>query len=293
LPTNFTPYILALGAGAFYAISALLCKRGLELGAGTIRSLVFSNWIMALFFIPYPFLGENLPEIYDVKSGILLGCIFFISQLACFFALEKGDASLVTPVMGAKSVFVAFFVVILDLTDKPPTGTWIATILTAIAVFLIGWPKRGGKPSYLAIFLGLTTAAGFGLTDAMVPGLSQKSEPLNVLFIMFATVGVNSFLLIPFIKGKLMNFSKPKDTWMLLSCIPMGIQAVLMSLSIGLHEVPAEANVFYACRGIWAIILTAWIGKRIGLKERDSSNIVFSRRLIGATLLIISIYFTL
>jgi hypothetical protein len=110
---------------------------------------------------------------------------------------------------------------------------------------------------------------------------------------MFTTVGINSFLLIPFIKGKLMNFSKPKDTWMLLSCIPMGIQAVLMSLSIGLHQVPAEANVFYACRGIWAIILTAWIGKRIGLHERDSSNIVFSRRIIGATLLIISIYFTL
>jgi hypothetical protein len=72
----------------------------------------------------------------------------------------------------------------------------------------------------------------------------------------------------------------------------MGLQAVLMSVAIGFHQVPAEANVFYACRGIWAIVLTAWLGKKIGLLEGQAGKAVFSRRLIGSTLLVIGIYFT-
>ena len=79
---------------------------------------------------------------------------------------------------------------------------------------------------------------------------------------------------------------------MLASCVPMGIQAVLMSMAIAFYQVPAEANVFYACRGIWAIILTAWLGEKIGLFESQIGKAVLSRRLLGASLLIIGIYFT-
>jgi len=292
LPANLPPYLLAFGAGAFYALSALLCKRGLELGAGTIRSLIFSNWIMALFFIPFPFIEGDVPALKDIQTGILLGSIFFISQATCFFALEKGDASMITPIMGSKSIFVASFVFFFDLTGTPSTETWIATALAAIAVCLIAWPKNGIKPSYLAISLGLLTAAGFGLTDALVPELAQKSSPAHVIFSMFWTVGLSSFILLPFVQGKFTRFNKRSDKWMFLSCIPMGLQAVLMSVAIGFHEVPAEANVFYACRGIWAIILTAWLGEKIGLFESQIGKAVLSRRLLGASLLIIGIYYT-
>ena len=292
MPANLPPYLLAFGAGAFYALSALLCKRGLELGAGTIRSLIFSNWIMALFFIPFPFIEGSVPALKDIQSGILLGGIFFISQATCFFALEKGDASMITPIMGSKSIFVASFVFFFDLTGTPSTETWIATALAAIAVCLIAWPKNGIKPSYLAISLGLLTAAGFGLTDALVPELAQKSSPAHVIFSMFWTVGLSSFILLPFVQGKFTRFNKRSDKWMFLSCIPMGLQAVLMSVAIGFHEVPAEANVFYACRGIWAIILTAWLGEKIGLFESQIGKAVLSRRLLGASLLIIGIYYT-
>ena len=292
MPANLPPYLLAFGAGAFYALSALLCKRGLELGAGTIRSLIFSNWIMALFFIPFPFIEGDVPALKDIQTGILLGSIFFISQATCFFALEKGDASMITPIMGSKSIFVASFVFFFDLTGTPSTETWIATALAAIAVCLIAWPKNGIKPSYLAISLGLLTAAGFGLTDALVPELAQKSSPAHVIFSMFWTVGLSSFILLPFVQGKFTRFNKSSDKWMFLSCIPMGLQAVLMSVAIGFHEVPAEANVFYACRGIWAIILTAWLGEKIGLFESQIGKAVLSRRLLGASLLIIGIYFT-
>jgi drug/metabolite transporter (DMT)-like permease len=291
LPVNLPPYLLAFLAGAFYACSALLCKRGLELGAGTVRSLLFSNWIMALFFIPYPFIEGSIPTMNDVQSGVLLGSIFFLSQTACFFALEKGDASMVTPIMGAKSIFVAFFVLLLGLSGTPSQATWIAVTLAAVAVALIGWPAQGGKVSFMAIGLGLLTAAGFGLTDAMVPSLAQQSTPSHVVSIMFLTVGSASILLIPLVRGTFFKIRKKADIWMFASCIPMGIQAVLMSMAIAFYQVPAEANVFYACRGIWAVILASWIGTRIGLKEGEMNKPVRIRRLLGASLLILGIYF--
>ncbi len=291
MSANLPPYILAFCAGAFYACSALLCKRGMELGAGTIRSLIISNWIMASFFIPYPLVQGSLPQEQDIMVGGMLGLLFLLSQATCFFALQKGDASMVTPIMGSKSIFVALFVMLFGLTGLPSTETWIATFLAALAVGIIGWPEKGGTFSPIAILLGLLTAAGFGLTDALVPHFAQKSNPAHVIFIMFCSVGLGSFALLPLVRGRFFYRNKKADKWMLLSCIPMGIQALLMSMAVGFYQVPAEANVFYACRGIWAIILAGWLGKTIGLQEGETSKPLLFRRLFGAVLLIAGIYF--
>ena len=268
MPDNLPPYLFALSAGFVYTISALLAKRGLELGAGTFRSLVYSNWVMALFFIPYPMLADVPLGMEDLKAGGMIGILFFAAQSCCFIALRSGDASMVTPIMGSKSVFVALFLLILNLSPTPlGPATWAAAILAAIAVALIGWPAQGSKPSLTGLGFALATAAGFGLVDSLVPHFSHLSDPFNVLFSMFATVGLLSFLLIPLSKGKFLAFRGGADRWMWASCFPMGAQAVLMSLAIGFHHVPTEANVFYSCRGLWAILLVAWLGKRMGLKK--------------------------
>ena len=90
----------------FYGLSAVLCKRGLELGAGTVRSMVYSNVVMSSFFLPYPLLSNETIHLSEVSTGAGLGFIFFLGQFFCFLALKKGDASLITPIMGAKPVFV-------------------------------------------------------------------------------------------------------------------------------------------------------------------------------------------
>ena len=291
MPNNLPPYLFALSAGFVYTISALLAKRGLELGAGTFRSLVYSNWVMALFFIPYPMLAQTPLAVEDLKAGGMIGILFFAAQSCCFMALRSGDASMVTPIMGSKSLFVALFLFILSLSPTPlGPETWTAAILAAIAVALIGWPSQGSKPSLRGLGFALATAAGFGLVDALVPHFSHLSDPFNVLFSMFAAVGLLSFLLIPLSKGKFLAFRGRADRWMWASCFPMGAQALLMSIAIGFHHVPTEANIFYSCRGLWAILLVVWLGKRMGLKEGTTARSTQIRRLLGACLLIAGIY---
>ena len=47
---------------------------------------------------------------------------------------------------------------------------------------------------------------------------------------------------------------------MWLSALPMGGQAIFMSVAIGFYLVPTEANIFYAGRGFWSVVLVAVIG---------------------------------
>ena len=90
---------------------------------------------------------------------------------------------------------------------------------------------------------------------------------------------------IPWTEGKLLPFRPGIDLWMWASALPMGIQAILMSLAIGMFKLPTEANVFYACRGLWAVLLIFLIGKSIGITEGKAPTRLIVRRSIGATLL--------
>ena len=285
-----TPLLLASAAGALYGISALFCKRALDTGAGTFRSLAYSNWIITIFFLPYPFLAKEPFNDSTWRDGILVGLLFFASQTASFFALRRGEASVTTPILGSKSLFVAIFLVALGFKDSLPENTWIAAGLAGLAVALLGWPSKNYKPSLIGLFLAIMTAAGFGLTDAWVPELAKESDPFNLLFTMVATVGICSFALIPLAKGTFVEWRGKADKWLILGSVPLGLQAVSMSIAIGFYDIPTEANVCYASRGLWSILFAAWIGKRIGVHEGSAPKSVLARRFLGATLLIAGIW---
>ena len=274
-----------------YTISALLAKRGLELGAGTFRSLVYSNWVMALFFIPYPMLADVPLGMEDLKAGGMIGILFFAAQSCCFIALRSGDASMVTPIMGSKSVFVALFLLILNLSPTPlGPATWAAAILAAIAVALIGWPAQGSKPSLTGLGFALATAAGFGLVDALVPHFSHLSDPFNVLFSMFATVGLLSFLLIPLSKGKFLAFRGRADRSDVGVLFSHGSPSRLDVTGHRLSSRTTEANVFYSLPGALGNPLGCLARKKNGVEEGTAPKGTQIRRLLGAFLLLAGIY---
>ena len=283
--------MLALIAGFLYASSAVLCKRGLELGAGTLRSLICSNLFMSLCFLPYPFFAEKSLSISFIFYGSILGLLFFISQMLCFIALRKGDASLMTPIMGSKPVFVAIFIAVFNLSPHSLNfSTWLAVGLAFVAIALIGWPGKKSRFSFGGLGFAIFGAAGFGLLDSLVPFLTNQADPFNLLFVVFGTVGLFSLFLIPFAEKKLVQFCPKSDIWMWLSAVPMGGQAICMSMAIGFYQVPTEANVFYAGRGIWSILMVAAMGKWMGLEEVKSSLSVMTRRALGSLLLLAGVY---
>ncbi len=286
---NLVPYSLALAAGAIYALSAVFSKRALQCGAGTFRSLVWSNWAIAVCFIPYPFIAASPLSWVDIKLGGIVGILFFFAQMACFVALRAGDASIVTSVMGSKSLFVALCIVLLGFNDGFPAKIWIAAGLACVAVAMLGWPSKAHKPSMLSLGLAIYTAATFGLVDALVPHFAKQGDPHNVLFSMVTTLGLLSFPVIPLCRGKFMGWRKEADKWLLWGSVLVAGQAVLMSYAIGFFNVPTEANILYASRGVWSIVFAMLLGKTIGLADGSMDRQVATRRLVGASLLIAGI----
>ena len=290
---NAPAYILALSAGFLYACSALLCKRGLELGSGTLRSLVYSNLVMSTCFLPYPFLADKNLTLEFIFYGVVLGLLFFLSQMLCFLSLKKGDASLMTPIMGSKPVFVAIFVALFSFSPNSLTpSSWIAVGLATFSIALISWPSTKADSSLPGILLAVAGAAGFGLLDSVVPFFTHNSDPFFLLFIIFGSVGLFSILLIPWTEGSFIRYRPVSDHWMWFSAIPMGGQAICMSMAIGFYQVPTEANIFYAGRGFWSVILVTFLGGWLGLAEGKSSFSLLLRRILGALLLLIGVYLT-
>jgi drug/metabolite transporter (DMT)-like permease len=59
----WTAYLLALLAGLIYAGGAITGKKGLELGCGQVRTVILSNLILSVCFIPHLFLSAGWPNI--------------------------------------------------------------------------------------------------------------------------------------------------------------------------------------------------------------------------------------
>jgi len=198
-----------------------------------------------------------------------------------------------TPIMGSKPVFVAIFVAALGLTPNNLTPSiWIAVALATISIALIGWPSKRADFSLVGIFLAVTGASGFGLLDSLVPFFTNQSDPFFLLFIVFGSVGLFSILLIPWTEGSFIAYRLESDFWMWLSTLPMGGQAICMSMAIGFYQIPTQANIFYAGRGLWSVILVALFGGLLGLRESKSSRTLLFRRMTGALLLLIGVWLT-
>ena len=289
--TDWDAYLLALLAGLIYAAGAIAGKKALELGCGQMRAVILSNLILSLCFIPHLFLSSGWPTLRELGIGAGLGSIFLLAQALLFRALRAGDASMVSPLMGVKSILVAFFLVILGFSDSPiPPSTWCAAGLTAIAVGLIGWPARqGGVTSFKGIGLALGSAASFSLLDSMVPHFSHQTDPVRMLFCIFGSLGALSLLLLPWKEEALFRRNKPGDSWVWASGGLIALQAVLMSTAIACYRVPTEVNVVYSSRGFWTILLVAWLGKKLALSEGSVSRLTKVRRLAGCLLLAVCI----
>ncbi len=288
----WTAYLLALCAGLIYAGGAIAGKKALELGCGQVRAVILSNLILSLCFIPHLFLSEGWPSVRELVIGTGLGSIFLLAQALLFRALRAGDASMVSPLMGVKSILVAFFLILLGFSDAPiPSSTWMAAGLTAVAVALIGWPVREhGRASAKGIVLAIGSAASFSLLDSMVPHFSHQTDPVRMLFCIFCPLGVLSLLLLPWKEEALFRRHNQGDIWVWRSGGMIAFQAVLMSTAIACYRVPTEVNIVYSSRGLWTILFVAWLGKKLSLGEGSLTLGIKLRRLAGSILLGICIF---
>ena len=275
-----------------YTFAAMALKRAMD-GGHPWRVLFIVNLIGAVLFQTWLLHGGEAFTSVNVLHAGLAGLAFFIGQVFTFIAISRGDISIATPVLGTKVVFVALFVF---LTGGEHLGwkLWVATFLTSLALALLGGEWRANRDRLLvSVCFSFLASVAFAATDVMqqlwVPAFGFG----HFAPVMFATVGLLSFALIPFFSAPLRQMSRPMVVWAFGGGALLTIQAMGIAYCIAVYHEVTVTNVLYNTRGLWSVTLVWAIGHWFANAEKQVGRAVMTRRLAGALILLAAVYLSL
>ena len=281
--------ILPLIAAFLYALAAIHLKRALAEGVNRWRVTFASNVVMALGYQlcwplhTQPFSGAG------AWHAALAACTFFSGQIFTFLAFNRGDVSVITPLLGTKVIWVALFSMLL-LGHAHSATLWLAVFMTAIGTAVLGHVP-GAHPRHAAFSIGsaLATSCSFGMTDVLVQKYSPAWGFGSFIPVMFLFVGAFSLTLIPFM-GRAGPWS---PAWLLPGSVVLAVQALGMAVALTYFGQATRVNIAYNTRGLWSVGLIWAFGHWFGNTERDAGTTRMLQRLAGAALLVCAILIAL
>ena len=178
----------------------------------------FYSGTLGLFAIAFSPFGFHWISYAKIFFSFLAGIIFIYGMLALFFAIRKGEASRVLPVVGAVIPITAFFLAIFFLEERLGGRGILGIIFLIFGGLLISFDLDKDRKRIFHQGFRASLLAGFflALSAIFIKALYNEDNFLNV-FIWTRTgafLGVLSFLLVPIwrkaILGSLLKFKKPE-----------------------------------------------------------------------------------
>ena len=128
--------LLPLISGIVYVVGALLLKRASDLGSDVWRTTRIINYATAAVAVPLWLLGGTIPSSSLWWQPPAAATLFFAGQIFTLLALNTGDVSVATPVLGLKILLVALLSTVL-IGDPIGARLWTAAGLSSIAIALL------------------------------------------------------------------------------------------------------------------------------------------------------------
>ena len=286
-------YLFPFISSWLYVIGVMFIKQCSAQGVGIWRITFVSNLGSAVLYVPLLFVAGEWPEMEKFWEPALAACLFIGGQAFTFLALNKGDVSVATPVLGLKPVIVALFVVAI-LGEGIRPALWVSAGLSAAGVAMLNAGGRGKHHHVLStIALSLVAGSCFSLFDVVVQKFAQGWDVKKFLPAMFAFVCVFSLVFIPFFTAPLRAI--PKAAWKPLGwgSLFLGLQGVVFISSVAVYGDATALNIIFSSRGLWSVVAVWLVGHWFANTEKDLGKAVFTKRLIGAGLMLAAIILTL
>lgn len=243
-------------------------------------------WASACLFPALAFMGGTMQPASLFWQPAIIGALFLAGQLFTFLAVDRGDISVAAPVLGVKVLIVpamAPFFVDTELSAK----VWIAA---AIAVIGIGFVQARDASVDRSRILG---SVGFALLAACSMTL------FDLLIQRWAPVwGAGYFLPIAFGFAAMFSLAfkgladRPSELRqkevvrpLAIGALLMAIQAVGMTVTLGLFGDATRVNIVYSLRGLWGVLLTWMLARHLTGADSVPGNRMMTMRLIGAVLI--------
>lgn len=282
------PVLIALAAAVVYAAGALVVKRSAELGVGIWRTAFVANLTIGILFLPLLLLGGAIhPELW--WQPVLTGACFVAGQWLTFIALEGGDASVATPVLGLKVILVAALVTLVG-GEVLPGRLWAAALLATLGVALLN--RRGKGTEHHGVTRTVVTAAlaaaAYAVFDVLVQWWTPRWGVGRFLPLALGSAALLSFGFLARFRAPLSAIPRPAWPWLLAGSVMLGLQSMLFVCTIAFWGQAATSNVAYSSRGLWTIVLIWLAGHWVGSREQAHGRIL-AWRLAGALLMMSAI----
>lgn len=283
---------IPLCAAVGYTFAAMALKRAMD-GGHPWRVLFIVNLVAAVLFQGWLAQGGEPFTTANVVHAMLAGAAFFIGQVFTFLAISRGDISVATPVLGTKVIFVAWLV-FLSGGEELGWKLWSAAFLTTLALALLGGEWRADRRRLLvSVGCAFLASVAFAATDVMQQLWVRPFGFGHFGPVMFATVGLLSFGLMPFFSAPLRAMPRPMVAWALGGGALLTVQAMGVAYCIAAFREVTVTNVLYNTRGLWSVALVWAVGHWFANTERAAGRPVMFRRLIGALLLLVAVCLSL
>ena len=287
------PLILPLLAGIGYAASALVIKRASEFGVGVWRTAFVANVIGALVFQPLWLLGGNLlPELW--WQPLVVSVLFTVGNWLSFMAIDRGDVSVVAPVLGLKILLVAVIVTVFAGAQLR-WQLWAAAVLASLGIALLN--QSGGRTTHHDVGRTIITAglaaAVFAVFDVLVQQWSPAWGLGRFIPLVMGVSGVLSIAFVPRFRAPLSAIPRGAWPWLLVGSALLGVQSILFVSTVAHWGQAAPANVLYSSRGLWAVLLVWAFGHWVKSREQQLGRRVLTWRLSGAFLMMSAIVLVL
>lgn len=293
--------VLPLAAGFGYACGAVAIKRALGAGVSGDWVNLFCNAFMAVLFQGLWLLPGHPLTLGMILPPVVCGVLFFLGQIFTFKAIDTGDVSVATPLLGSKVLLVALFSFFL-IGKSLPDAIWVASLMASLGIALISYSPAGNHARLLeAVAWSLGAASVFALTDVLVQRWVPSVGYSRFAPIMFGSVGLFSLVYVlrlmssrdSFRGGGTLSFLGAGSSfstslpWLLGGAMLLAIQALAMYSAIGIFGSATMTNILYGSRCLWSVLLVWFLGSI----DSDISAVrhprgVILRRLIGSVLLL-------
>ncbi len=282
-------------AAILYVVGALLLKRASDLGADVWRTTRVINYTTAVVSLPLWLLGGTIPSSSLWWQPPAAATLFFAGQVFTLLALNTGDVSVATPVLGVKILLVALLSTVL-IGDPMGVRLWTAAALSTVAIALLNI-DRGHSHSRVGktIVLAALGAASYACFDVLIQKWSPAWGAGRILPIVMVTAAVYSIPL------RLAEAGTPHAStggrayspWLAAGAAAFAVQGLMFITSISIWRQATTANVLYSSRGLWSVIGVWGVGHWFTNREQHLGPRVLVWRFIGAILLMAAIVMVL
>jgi len=268
----------------------LSLKQAQDRGTSTWTSMIVTCWASAVVFPGLALLGGTMQPLTTLWQPAIVGGLFIAGQLFTFLAVHRGDVSVAAPVMGIKVLIVPAATPL--FVDQPlPGRVWIAAAIAVVGVAFVQARDASIERSRILASVGFALLAACSMTlfDLLIQRWAPAWGAGYFLPIAFVSSALLSLLFLPLADRPSVLKEKAALRPLAIGAVLMAVQAIGMTLTIGLFGDATRVNIVYSLRGLWGVVLTWLLAHSSGQATTAAQHRTMTLRLTGAILIGVSV----